>query len=97
MKPNAHQIFSQGLGRGLGWKTAEEVGAMPPATVRGSPGSSTLLHAEGWYLWQGSCSRAGRMHVRSTPELTLQQHLLAQGMGVCFGVCFGAQKMGEAA
>lgn len=51
MKPSAHQIFSQGLGQGLGWKTAEEVGAMPPATVRGSPGSSTLLHA-GRCLWQ---------------------------------------------
>lgn len=70
---------------------------MPPATVWGSPGSSTLLHAEGRCLWPGSCSRAGRMHIRSTPELTLQQHLLAQGMGVCLGVCFGVQKMGEAA
>lgn len=35
MKPSAHQIFSQGLGQGLGWKTAEEVGAMPPSHSAG--------------------------------------------------------------
>lgn len=40
-----------------------------------------------------SGSRAGCMLMNSTPELTLQQLLLAQGTAVCFGM----QKMGETA